>query len=71
MLRYIIRYKFKQINGCEGSRIYTIDGKPDEVEHDLKGGGFGEDTYDFHEVIGVEIISPKEKHDSETDTRRP
>ena len=57
MLRYLMKHTFKhKYNGLEGVDNYTIDGDSYAVEMNLRSGGYDEDSYDRHELIGVEVI---------------
>jgi len=62
MLRFLMKHTFKdKYNGCEGVDYYTIDGDAlDEVEARLTSGGRDEDSYDRHDLIGVEVINDGE-----------
>jgi hypothetical protein len=59
MIRFIIKRKQKLISGAEVEDLYHIDDSVFELEKCLKDGGFSEDQYDFHELVGVEIIEDK------------
>jgi hypothetical protein len=57
MLRYVMKYTYrKKYSGMEGTDYYTIDGDAEEVESALRSGGYDENSFEHHELIGVEII---------------
>lgn len=57
MLRFILKCKIRDdIRGYCGESHYTIDGDITALEEALKRGGYGENGYECHELIGVEII---------------
>jgi len=59
MLRFILKAKRRDdISGYCGETFYTIDGDLVSLEAVLKKGGFGENGYEAHELVGVEIIEP-------------
>jgi hypothetical protein len=55
MLRFLMVKKFKVPNGYEGERFYSLD-SVDDLETFLKSGGHSEDSYEVHELIGIEIV---------------
>jgi len=59
MLRFIVKRKCKLVSGAEIESLHHIDDSVFELEKCLKAGGFSEDQYDFHELVGVEIIEDK------------
>lgn len=59
MLRFIVRRKQKLISGAEVEDLHHIDDSIFELEKCLKSGWFSEAQYDFHELVGVEIINDK------------
>lgn len=59
MLRYIMRTTFRNDNGCEGSKLYTIDGDAGLVEEALLSGGMSEGGFERNELMGVEVIKSK------------
>lgn len=56
MLRFLIRRKSREVCGVERESHYTIDGDIKKLEEALTSGGFGEDLYEIHELIGVEVL---------------
>jgi hypothetical protein len=57
MLRYILRTSFRDgCNGCEGTKLFTIDGDATLVEDALQSGGRSEDSFERTELVGVEVI---------------
>lgn len=56
MLRFILKSKVKNVSGAEYECIHTYEYKMPDLQAKLCAGGFGEDTYDITELLGVEII---------------
>lgn len=57
MLRFILKMSYKDPStGHEGGNSYTIDGDVKELEKCLRRGGFSENGYEKHELIGVELL---------------
>ena len=57
MLRFIIKCKERcGAIGLESTRHYTIDCDVPELEQALRKGGFGDDSYEINELVGVEVI---------------
>jgi hypothetical protein len=57
MLRFIIKHKTKdQQNGLERESLETVDIHCEDLENILLDGGYSESGYDYHEMIGVEIL---------------
>jgi hypothetical protein len=52
-MKHTFKHKY---NGCEGVDYYTIDNDADAVERNLRSGGYDEDSFERHELIGVEVI---------------
>jgi len=62
MLRFVIKRSELHPHAHElFEGIYTIDAVVPEVERALQQGGFGEDGYERHSLVGIEIILPPEK----------
>jgi hypothetical protein len=58
MIRFIIKMRRKdRCSGLEFEHLYTMDREIPELEDTLNLGGIGEDCYEIHEVIGVEVRS--------------
>jgi len=58
MIRFIIKLKLKnKFHDAEHDRIYTLDAECPELETDLSRGGFGEDSYETHQVMDAEIVT--------------
>lgn len=56
MLRAIlVRYFKDTASGLEREHLFTVDFHNADIEGALRRGGFGEDSYDMAEVIGVEV----------------
>lgn len=57
MLRAIIR---KTENGgwtdAHAESFYTVDFNAPELEASLKSGGYGPSAYEFHRLVGVEVL---------------
>jgi len=56
MIRFLMARKERQISGGERIIYYTIDGDIAELEQALTSGGFSEDCYEIHDLIGAEVI---------------
>ena len=59
MVRFILKRKQKLISGATVEDLHHIDDSVFELEKCLKSGGFSEDQYDYHELVGVEIVEDK------------
>ena len=59
MIRFIIKRKQKLASGAEVEDLHHIDDSVFELEKCLKSGGYSEGQYDFHELVGIEIIPDK------------
>ncbi len=57
MIRFIMRCKEKHTSGAESERLTTFDADVPMLEQALKAGGVSEDAYEFHELIGVEVLN--------------
>ncbi len=58
MIRYILKTTFRDgSNGCEGKKLFSIDGDAALVEAALLSGGRSETAFERTELVGVEIIS--------------
>ena len=67
MLRAIILNQRKdKINGADTECHYTIDFDAPSLEAALTRGGFGEDCYDTHTVLGIEVRSDGQSQASES-----
>jgi len=67
MLRAIIVNKhLDPLNGAATERHYTIDFDAQELEAAIDRGGFSEDGYDFHVVLGIEVRSDGQLQTSES-----
>ncbi len=64
MLRAIVRRKVKHLSGVEFELLGTIDFECPKLQLAIQDGGFGEDTYDVTELVGIECVDiiedPKE-----------
>lgn len=56
MIRFIVKRKQKLISGAEVEDLHHIDGSVFELEKALRSGGFSKNQYDFHELVGVELL---------------
>ena len=56
MIRFLMVRKEKRISGAEVETYYTIDGDLYELENALTSGGFSEFEYEFHQLLGTEIL---------------
>jgi hypothetical protein len=56
MLRAIIRRKVRHTSGAEFELFRTIDFNCDALQLALQDGGFGEHTFDFTELVGIECV---------------
>jgi hypothetical protein len=56
MVRYLMVKKEKLLSGGLRESFYTILGDSHELEMALCAGGSGEDQYEIHSLIGVEIV---------------
>jgi hypothetical protein len=56
MLRAIIRRKKRHMSGAEFELFHTIDFNCDALQLALQDGGFGQDTFDFTELVGIECV---------------
>lgn len=61
MIRYIMRHNWRHSNGAIGSRLYSIDGDTKAVEAALANGGLNEESFAYHEFVGIEIIAEREQ----------
>lgn len=60
MIRFIIRRKYRSAkNGLETDELETVDLDVSELERILRGGGSGEDRYDYRTVAGVELLAER------------
>lgn len=62
MIRFIIKRKQKLISGAEVEDLHHIDDSVFELEKALRSGGFSEDQYDYHELVGVELVEDRSIH---------
>ena len=56
MIRFILKRKQRLVCGAEVEDLYHVDDSIFELEKALRGGGFGENQYDLHELVGVELL---------------
>ena len=62
MLRFILERSETDANiGLVSRGHYTIDVDVPEIEAALQRGGRGEAGFEFHELVGVEVLPPNEK----------
>ena len=59
MIRFILKRKQKLVSGVEVEDFHHIDDSVFELEKCLKAGGFSKSQYDYHVLVGVEIIPDK------------
>jgi hypothetical protein len=59
MVRFILKRKQKLASGAEVEDLHHIDDSVFELEKCLKSDGFSEDQYDYHELVGVEIVEDR------------
>ena len=58
MLRAIILHKsLSKHSQAQYEHYYTIEFEAPEIEAALQSGGIGEDCYDIHTAVGIEIIA--------------
>jgi hypothetical protein len=55
-LRFLMVKNEKLLCGAERKTYYTIDADLETLETALTYGGYNEDQYELHELIGVEVI---------------
>lgn len=61
MLRFLVKCKSAdKISGYEYKSYYTIDAIVEGLEQALSKGGYGENGFEAHELIGVEILRKNE-----------
>ncbi len=56
MLRFLMRKKERHQSHAETVIYYTIDDSKEDLERALTAGGHSENEYEFHELIGVEVL---------------
>ena len=56
MIRFILKRKQKLVCGVEVEDLYHIDDSVFELEKALRAGGFAEDIYDCHKLVGIELL---------------
>lgn len=60
MLRFILKNSYKDsCNGAEVENFFTMDFEVPELEQQLRRGGFGENGYQFNQLVGVEVLKEK------------
>jgi len=59
MLRFVLVNKSKNTDSCEQRSYITIDAEVPELEKRLKMGGYDQYHYDYTDLVGVEILYPK------------
>ena len=58
MIRFLMKVKRKfPGSGLEAQEFYSIDGDIIQLESCLNKGGHSEDSYEHHELIGVEVVA--------------
>jgi hypothetical protein len=60
MIRFLMCKKEKRACGLETEIFYTIDHNLHMLEVALTAGGFSEDAYEKHILVGVEVKEQKE-----------
>ena len=55
MIIFLMAKEEKRLCGCIIKSYYTIDDSLIELEKALIAGGFSEDEYEIHTLLGVEI----------------
>jgi hypothetical protein len=63
MIRFLMCKKEKRSCGLETEIFYTIDHNLHMLEVALTAGGFSEDSYEKHILVGVEVKEQKEGKD--------
>ena len=56
MLRFVIISEVKYISGGIFTSFGTIDAECAHLEQALMDGGYSEDCYERHELVGVEVL---------------
>lgn len=54
MIRFIIKVQYAR-EGIQRQEYYTLPLNVPELEKALRAGGYGDSSYESHELIGVEI----------------
>lgn len=68
MLRFIIKCKERcGAIGLESTRHYTIDCDVAELEQALRRGGFSENGFEIHDLVGVEVIDSSRNQNGDED----
>lgn len=57
MLRFVIRRDTRTVGGATFSAIVTVDADLPKLESILSSGGYGEDSHEVCQLIGVEVLS--------------
>lgn len=55
MIRFIMLKDEKGISGAESQNWYTIDAEVPELEAALTRGGYAEDRWEIHKMVGAEV----------------
>jgi len=61
MIRFILKRKQKLVCGAEIEDLYHIDESVFELEKTLRSGGFTEDAYEYHKLVGIELLDAADK----------
>lgn len=61
MIRFILKVRHKREDSSEVQEFYTIPLEVPELEKALKKGGYGESSFERHELVGVEIFEEVEE----------
>lgn len=65
MIRFVIRRKIlDRGNGLVSQRLETMDAECPELERVLLGGSTGMESYDYREILGLEVLPAAKALDS-------
>jgi hypothetical protein len=56
VLRFIVQRKIAHHNGLQTENLETLDADCPALENILRRGGLGESSYDYSELLGVEVM---------------